>query len=51
MIADYMTKPLIGKKFNDLRKKIMNLKTIGHQECVGNLKNKVSEKLKLKMKR
>jgi hypothetical protein len=51
MIADYMTKPLMGKKFNDLWKKIMNLETVGQQECVGNLKNEVSEKLTLKMKR
>jgi hypothetical protein len=51
MIANYMMKPLIGKKFNDLRKKIINLETVGQQECVGNLKNEVSDKLTLKMKR
>jgi hypothetical protein len=51
MIADYMTKPLTGKKFNDLRKKKMNLERVGQQECVGNLKNEVSDKLTLKMKR
>jgi hypothetical protein len=51
MIEDYIMKPLIGKKFNDLQKKIMNLKTVGQQECVGNVKNEVSDKPTLKMKR
>ena len=41
MIADYMTKPLVGSKFERFRKIIMNLipKTspslVGQQECVG----------------
>lgn len=25
MISDYMTKPLTGERFNDFRKKIMNM--------------------------
>ena len=39
MIADYMTKPLVGSKFKTLRDIIMNLSGINHrvgqQECVG----------------
>ena len=39
MIADYMTKQLVGTKFKNFRSYIMNLKgeeyQIGHQECVG----------------
>ena len=38
MIADYMTKPLVGGKFNFLQDLIMNLsrkhRLIGQQECV-----------------
>jgi hypothetical protein len=40
MIADYMTKPLTGSKFNYFRDLIRNLSDkdhpIGQQECVGN---------------
>jgi hypothetical protein len=40
MIADYMTKPLTGSKFNYFRDLILNLSNkdhpIGQQECVGN---------------
>jgi hypothetical protein len=39
MIADYMTKPTVGKKFHRLRDLVMNLSGINHrvrqQECVG----------------
>jgi hypothetical protein len=39
MIADYMTKPLVGGKFKLFRDRIMNLSgkhhRIGQQECVG----------------
>ena len=39
MIADYMTKPLVGSKFKRFRDLIMNLSGISHQvgqqECVG----------------
>ena len=39
MIADYMTKPLVGSKFKMFRDLIMNLSGIvhqvGQQECVG----------------
>jgi hypothetical protein len=43
MIADYMTKPLVGGKFQALRNLIMNFlnrkasitQSIGQQECVG----------------
>jgi hypothetical protein len=39
MIADYMTKPLVGGKFKIFRDLIMNLNgkhhRIGQQECVG----------------
>jgi hypothetical protein len=41
MIADYMTKPLVGTKFEQVRIIIMNILSksasylIGQQECVG----------------
>ena len=36
MLADYMTKPIVGKKFNVLWKKILGTTPIvGQQECVG----------------
>jgi hypothetical protein len=39
MTADYMSKPLQGKKFQKFRQAIMNLPSVGQQECVGD-KNK-----------
>ena len=42
MIADYMTKPTVGKKFQMLRDYVMNLNDKDHrvvqQECVGQVK-------------
>ena len=42
MIADYMTKPTVGKKFQMLRDYVMNLTGKDHrivqQECVGQVK-------------
>jgi hypothetical protein len=36
MLADYMTKPIVRKKFNALWKKILGISAIvGQQECVG----------------
>ena len=37
MLADYMTKPVIGKKFIEFRNQILNKPSIieGQQECVG----------------
>jgi len=37
MVADYMTKPLLGTKFKRFRAMIMNIPifTEGQQECVG----------------
>jgi hypothetical protein len=37
MLADYMTKPVIGKKFIEFRNQIMNKPSLieGQQECVG----------------
>ena len=43
MIADFMTKPTVGKKFKMLREYIMNLHGKDHrvvqQECVGQVKH------------
>jgi hypothetical protein len=36
MIADYMTKPIVGSKFTLLKATILGLTpTVGQQECVG----------------
>ena len=37
MMADYFTKPLVGKKFDDMRSFVLNLQPdpVGQQECVG----------------
>ena len=44
MIADYNTKPVLGRKFKLFRDRIMNLSgkhhRIGQQECVGLQNNK-----------
>ena len=38
MMADYFTKPLVGKKFEDMRSFVLNLASnpMAQQECVGN---------------
>jgi len=50
MIGDYMSKPLVGAKFDKFRDMIMNLSNkhnIGQQECVGskNINEKMTDKM------
>jgi hypothetical protein len=47
MIADYNTKPVVGRKFTLCRDLIMNLSgkhhRIGQQECVGRTENEFGD--------
>ena len=46
MIADYMSKPLQGKKFKKFQKNITNSSSVEQQECVGRKNNGGKTRLK-----
>jgi hypothetical protein len=44
MIADYMTKPMVGTKFNKFREQILgHIPIVGQQECVGDLSTTIKQ--------
>ena len=46
MWGDYFTKPLQGKKFLDMRKKIMNEKDVGEESNENDVEKESKEKMK-----